>query len=62
MFKECFPMSCLIFDLPLKIFICVAFEHVHNHHHSKLNPRAMKCVFLGYFPTQKGYCCFDKIK
>ena len=24
----------------------------------KLEPSAIKCVFIGYFPTQKGYKCF----
>ena len=38
MFKECFPKSQLISDLPLKVFGCVAFVHVHNHSHSKLDP------------------------
>ena len=56
-------MSCLISALPLKIFNCVAFVHVHNHHCSKLDPQALKCVFVGHSPTQKGYHCFNpKIK
>ena len=58
-FKECFPKSRLISDLPLKVFGCVVFVHVHNHSCSKLDPQALKCVFLGYSPTQKGYKCFD---
>ena len=45
-------------DLPLKIFGCTAFVHEHKQI-GKLDPRAMKCVFIGYFPTQKGYKCFD---
>ena len=37
-----------------KIFGFVAFVHVHNHSRSKLDPRAIKCLFLGYSSTQKG--------
>ena len=28
----------------------------------KLDLRAVKCVFMGYSPTQKGYKCFDPNK
>ena len=36
----------------LKIFGCLAYAHVHN---GKLEPRSIKCVFLGYKPGVKGY-------
>lgn len=37
------------------IFGCFPFVHVHDQNHSKLDPRSLKCVFLGYSTTQKGY-------
>jgi hypothetical protein len=42
----------------LKVFCCVCFAHIHGLARSKLDPRALKCVFVGYFPTQKGYKCY----
>ena len=41
-----------------RIFGCVSFVHVHSNERGKLDPRAVKCVFLGYSITQKGYKCF----
>ena len=35
---------------PLSIF--------HNHKQGKLDPRALKCVFVPYSSTQKGYKCY----
>ena len=52
-------MSYLIYDIPLKVFGCVAFVHIRNHNRSKLDPMSLKCVFVGYSPTQRGYKCFD---
>ncbi|KAK2414048.1 putative mitochondrial protein [Trifolium repens] len=57
-FKECFPSTRVSTDLILKIFGCTAFVHEHKNV-GKLEPRAIKCVFVGYSPTQKGYKCFD---
>jgi len=56
-FKESFPSSRLTTDLPLRVFGCTTFVHVHNR--SKLEPRAKKCIFVGYAPSQKGYKCYD---
>lgn len=41
----------------LRIFGCVCYMHVQNT--NKLEPRAKKCVFLGYSSFKKGYKCFD---
>lgn len=40
------------------VFCCVYYIHIHSHHRDKLDPRALKCVFLGYSNSQKGYKCY----
>ena len=41
-----------------KVFRCVSFIHIHQNNQVKLDPRAFKCVFIGYSSTQKGYKCY----
>lgn len=53
-----------LFSLPPRVFGCVCFVHFHLVYTSdKFSPRAraVKCVFLGYSRTQKGYKCYDPI-
>ena len=50
-----------MFTLPPKLFGCMAFVHIYDHHHSKLDLKATKCLFLGYPPTQTGYKCYSPI-
>ena len=45
----------------LKVFGCTCFVHVQASHRDKLDPRSIKCVFLGYSSTQKGYKCFNPV-
>jgi hypothetical protein len=47
------------FSVPLKVFGCVSFVHNLNPSRDKLDPRAHKCIFLGYSRTQKGYRCYS---
>ena len=39
----------------LKIFCCIAYVHVPDELRSKLDPKAEKCIFIGYSLQQKGY-------
>ena len=50
-----FPNMKLFSGLPTRIFGCVAFVHQSV---GKLDPRALRCVFVGYPSTQKGYRCY----
>ena len=38
-----------------RIFGCVFFVHVHSPNKGKLDLRVVKCIFVGYSSTQKGY-------
>ena len=60
-FQEFFPHSRIGAHLPLCVFRSTVFVHTHGPKQNKLDPRALKCVFLGYSSTQKGYKCYDPI-
>ncbi|MCO5562354.1 hypothetical protein L7F22_015980 [Adiantum nelumboides] len=42
----------------LKLFGCIAYVHVPNELHTKLDPKAEKFIFVGYSIEQKGYRCY----
>ena len=48
-----------LFHLPPKIFGCVCYVHILGLGSDKLDPRFIKCVFLRYSCTQKGYRCYS---
>ena len=47
-----------ILNLSPKVFGCVAFMHLHKGLRTKLEPQALRCVFVGYALHQKGYQCY----
>ena len=57
-FETMFPDK-KAFSIPPKVFGCVRFVHNHGPNRDKLDPRAYKCVFLGYCRTKKGYHCYS---
>ena len=60
-FQEFFLHSRLGAHLPLSVFGSTVFVHAHAPKRNKLDPRALKCVFLGYSSIQKGYKCYNLI-
>jgi hypothetical protein len=43
----------------LRVFGYIAYVHVPDEKRSKLDPKAKKCIFIGYSLEQKGYRCFN---
>lgn len=59
---EIFSQQLLVpssLNLEPKVFGCTVFVHIPKPERSKCSPCAIKCVFLGYGKTQKGYRCYD---
>ena len=43
----------------MKVFGCIAYVHVLNELRINLNPKAKKCIFIGYSLEQKRYRCYN---
>nr|KYP62136.1 Retrovirus-related Pol polyprotein from transposon TNT 1-94 [Cajanus cajan] len=52
------PSSSLISSLPSRVFGCTIFVHSHHPNRSKLDPKALKCVFIEYPSNKKRYKCY----
>uniref|UniRef100_A0A8R7V940 Integrase catalytic domain-containing protein n=1 Tax=Triticum urartu TaxID=4572 RepID=A0A8R7V940_TRIUA len=56
------PIECLTgrttYVVPPKVFGCVCFVKDYMPSVGKLDPRVVKCVFVGYSGKQKGYKCW----
>ena len=53
-----YPYIWSSFNFAPRVFRRTSFVHIHNHNRGKLDPRALKCVFVGCSSTQKGYKCY----
>ena len=52
MLRKLFPIaSHIVSSLTPKVFCHAAFVCNYNHAKSKLDPKALKCIFGGYSPT-----------
>jgi hypothetical protein len=47
------------FVVPPKLFGSTCFVRDHRPSVGKLDPRAVKCVFMGYSSSQQGYKCWN---
>lgn len=56
---QAYPHTHLISNLPLKTFGCTSYVHILGPNRSKFDSRALRCVFLGYSSTKKGYKCYN---
>ncbi|KAL1220949.1 Retrovirus-related Pol polyprotein from transposon RE1 [Cardamine amara subsp. amara] len=43
----------------LRVFGCICYVFIPDALRNKLEPKSIKCVFVGYSPTQKGYKCYN---
>ena len=45
----------------LNVFGCIAYVHVPDDLRKKFDPKAEKCIFIGYSLEQKGYRCYNLV-
>ena len=43
----------------MKVFGCISYVHVPDELRTKLDPKAEKCIFIGYSLEKKGYRCYN---
>ena len=56
-FQTLFPHKSLFLIEP-RVFECTCFVQDVRPHVSKLDPKSLKCIFLGYSQVQKWYKCY----
>lgn len=53
-----FPTAPL-FPVSPKVFGCVCYVYDHLPSRTKLDPKSLRCIFVSYSGTQKGYRCYS---
>lgn len=48
-----------VLKLSNRVFGCVVYVHVPFHQQSKLDPYALRCMFVGYGLNKKGHKCYQ---
>jgi hypothetical protein len=43
----------------LRVLGCVAYCHVQDNKRTKLEPKAIPTIFVGYDESTKAYCCYN---
>ena len=56
-YHQLFPNN-LLFPIKPKVFGCACFIRDVHQQVSKLDPKSLKCIFLGYSRVKKGYRCY----
>ena len=56
-YHRLFPNK-LLFPIDSKVFGCTCFVRDVHPQVSKLDPKYLKCIFMGYSCVQKGYRCY----
>ena len=46
----------------LRVFSCDAYTHIPKDERGKLDPKAKKCIFVGYREETKGYRLYDPVR
>ena len=55
---QSFPKTVFPSSISPEIFGCVVYIHNHSPSCTKLDPKAIKCIFIRYSFSQKGYKCY----
>ena len=56
-YHQLFPNN-LLFLIDPKVYGCTCFVRDVHHQVSKLDPKSLKCIFVGYSRVQKRYRCY----